>query len=418
MTMDGLLGKKLGHSFSPAVHKAFGNPKYRLFETDDLEFFLKNEPFRAINVTLPYKEKVIPFLASLDDTARKTGSVNLILRKETGLIGYNTDYFGLSSLLERNHLSLTGKKILILGNGGAAKTIAALAEDRGCAVWTKMVRNPKENGEIRFSETDKVADYDILLNATPAGMFPDNEGMPPLRPEPFTRLEAVVDLIYNPLATRFLQAFHEGGIRTINGLFMLVAQARKSHELSLGSHLADALVETVAMNLEKRALNLVLVGLPLSGKTLYASRLADLYHKTPADTDAMIEKESRMPIHEIFRANGEPFFRHLEIQAIEAIYRLGNQVISTGGGMIENPDIMAKLKQNGVVIFLDKDPKEIMKLKIENRPLIQTPEDVQRLDEKRRPLYQKYADIRIDADRSIEENLEEIEARLHEYLHH
>jgi shikimate dehydrogenase len=416
--MNGLLGKKLGHSFSPAVHRAFGNPDYRLFETNRVESFLRNETFRAINVTVPYKEKVIPFLDSLDEIAKRTGSVNLILRTEAGLKGYNTDYFGFSALLDRNRISLKGKKVVILGNGGAAKTVAAVAEDRGCSSWTKLVRKKRSPGELLFSDAERVSDGDVLINATPVGMFPDNDGMPPVPPEIFPHLSQVIDLIYNPLETRFLQAFRLQGIPTVNGLFMLVAQARKSHELSFGTRLTDDAVGKIAVDLEERVMNLVLIGLPLSGKTLLASLLADRFHKIPVDTDAMIEKESQMPIHEIFRMNGEPFFRNLEIDAIEKIYRLGNQVISTGGGMIENPDIMSKLKQNGLILFLDKDPREIMKLRIDNRPLIQSPEDILRLDEKRRPLYLKYADLHIDANRSPEENLEEIEVKIHEYLHH
>lgn len=416
--MDGLLGKKLGHSFSPAVHRAFGNSDYRLFETARLESFLRNEPFRAVNVTVPYKEKVIPFLNSLDEVAQRTGSVNLILRRETGLMGYNTDYFGFSALLDRYGISLNGKKVAILGNGGAAKTIAAAAEDRGCSSWIKIVRKKRGPGEILFSEAQRAADCEVMINATPVGMFPDNDGIPPIQPEIFRNLTHAIDLIYNPLETRFLQAFRLQGVRTVNGLFMLVAQARKSHELSFDTHLDDKVVDQIALDLEKRVMNLVLVGLPLSGKTRYASQLAERFHKIPVDTDAMIEQESQMPIHEIFRMNGEPFFRNLEIGSIEKVYRLGNQVISTGGGMIENPEIMSKLKQNGLIIFLDKDPREIMKLRIDNRPLIQSPEDVLRLDERRRPLYTKYADIRIDANRSLEENLKEIEVKIHEHLHH
>lgn len=416
--MDGLLGKKLGHSFSPAVHKAFGNLKYRLFETDDLEGFLRKQKFHAINVTVPYKEKVLPFLTAMDPIARRTGSVNLMIQTPEGFVGHNTDYYGFSALLDRNGISLNGKKIVILGNGGAARTVAAVAEDRGCALWTKMVRKRKAEGEILFSENDAVADYDILVNATPVGMFPDNESVLPIQPEWFHRLSYAIDLIYNPLETRLLQAFRTQGVPTVNGLFMLVAQARKSHEKSFETTLSDDVVEKIVNDLEFRSLNLVFVGLPLSGKTMYAAQLADRLHKIPVDTDAMIERECRMPIHEIFRMNGEPFFRNLEAEAIEKVYRLGNQVISTGGGMIENPDIMSKLKQNGLILFLDKDPREIMKLRIENRPLIQTPEDVRKLDERRRPFYLKYADIRIDANRSIEENLPEIEVKIHEYLHH
>jgi len=416
--MDGLLGRKLGHSFSPTVHLGFGNHNYRLFETEDPLTFLKTESFRAINVTLPYKERVIPALDSLDDIAKATGSVNLILRQNDHLVGYNTDYYGLEMLLSHHRVSLQGKKVLILGNGGAAKTVFLLAKASGCLMATKMARHPHDIDEILFSEIDKVADYDIIINTTPAGMFPNNEEMPPIALEKMQHVTALVDLIYNPLQTTLMTQAIALGIASYNGLYMLVAQARKSHELSFETRLPESLVNKVYSNLKKRACNLVLIGLPLSGKTMYSRRLAEKYQKTPVDTDAMIEATSQMPISEIFRTNGEPYFRALETSTIEQIYRLGNQVISTGGGMIENPSIMARLKQNGILIFLDKDPQKIMQLKILNRPLIQTPEDILRLSEKRRPLYEKYADIAVKIEKPIEDIVAEIEVKINEYLHY
>jgi shikimate dehydrogenase len=416
--MDGLLGKKLGHSFSPAVHKAFGNTAYRLFETDDPVGFLSSQPFRALNVTTPYKETVLPVLEKLDDIALRTQSVNLILRENERLVGYNTDYYGLAALLRREGVSLSGKKVLILGNGGAAKTVFVLAKDQGACAITKMVRRIKENEEILFSEIDKVADYDIIINTTSAGMFPDNESKPPLPLDRFHKVRLLVDLIYNPLCTALMAQAKALGIPACNGLYMLIAQAKKSHELAGGNPVSDSFMEKIYRSLRKKALNIVFVGLPLSGKTLYMRKMAEMYHKTPVDTDQMIESESQTPISEIFRDHGEPFFRTLESAVIDRIYQLGNQIISTGGGMIENPEIMAKLKQNGVILFLDKDPQKIMQHDIHNRPLIQSPTDVLKLDARRRPLYEKYSDIVINVDKPKGEVVEEIEAKLNEYLSH
>lgn len=416
--MDGLLGKKLGHSFSPAVHKAFGNTQYRLFETDDPVGFLSSQPFHGLNVTTPYKETVLPVLGKLDDIALRTQSVNLILRENDLLVGYNTDYYGLSALLRREGVSLQAKKILILGNGGAAKTVFVLAKDSMAAQVTKMVRRIKENDEILFTQIDKVADYDIIINTTSAGMFPDNENTPPVALERFEKLTFLVDLVYNPLCTTLMSQAKALGIPACNGLYMLVAQAKMSHELSGGTKITDSFMEKIYLSLRKKAMNIVFVGLPLSGKTLYMRQMAEMYHKTPVDTDQIIESESQSPISEIFRNHGEPFFRALEVEVINRIYQLGNQIISTGGGMIENPDIMAKLKQNGVIVFLDKDPQKIMDHDIHNRPLIQSPADVLKLDARRRPLYEKYADIIIKVDKPKRENMEEIEAKLNEYLSH
>lgn len=416
MKLDGLVGKRLSHSFSPAVHRAMGMPKYRLFETDDVVSFLNNERFSAVNVTLPYKETVIPFLTDLDETARRTGSVNLILREDRGLVGYNTDRHGFESALRHHGISLEGKKVLILGNGGASRTIRAVADDAG-AVWVRILaRHPRGTDEIPFSEAEKASDGEIIVNATPVGMFPDNEGELPLDPEIFSRAEAFLDLIYNPLETRMMAAFRRRGIPSFNGLFMLVAQAVRSQEIVRGKSFPGDLSGRITRELRDRSLNFVLVGLPLSGKSTCARSLAEAFRKIPVDTDALIETETSLPISDLFRFHGEPHFRQKEAEITDRIYRLGNQVIATGGGMIENPAIMEKLKQNGLIVFLDRNPEDIMKLTIEGRPLLRAPEDILRLSERRRPLYLKYADLVIGADGPIEDTVAEIEAKIHEHL--
>lgn len=416
--MTGLLGKKLSHSFSPVIHRAFGNEDYRLFETDDPVGFLSSEPFSAINVTIPYKEAVIPHLDRLDEIAERTQSVNLIVRENNSLIGYNTDYDGLSQLLKHEGISLDGKKVLILGNGGAAKTAFLLAKDQKAAFVTKMVRRIKENDEVLFSQIDKVKEYDIIINTTSVGMFPNNQETLPFHLKDLPNAEAYIDLIYNPLNTGLMLEAKTLSIKASNGLYMLVAQAKRSHELANKVILPEPLTESIYVDLRRKSINLVLVGLPLSGKTMYMHLLAEKEHKTEADTDQMIEAASLMPITEIFRIHGEPYFRELEASTVENIYRLGNQIISTGGGMIENPNIMEKLKQNGVIIFLDKDPQMIMQNQIHNRPLIQSPEDVLKLYNRRKPLYEKYADITVKMGRPVSVIIAEIEAKLHEYLSH
>jgi shikimate dehydrogenase len=408
----------LSHSFSPAVHKALGDEQYRLIETDDPKAFIQNESFSAVNVTNPYKEQLIPFLSELDPIGQMTKSVNLILRREDKLWGYNTDYYGLEALCRKEGLDLSGKNIVILGNGGASKTVAVLAKNHNAARVVKLVRHKKEKDEFLFSEIDKVLQCDIIINTTPVGMFPDNDVVPLVPLEKFPHLSAVIDLIYNPLRTNLLLSAKQLNIPAYDGLYMLVAQAQRSQELSKNEKIPDELVEKIYFDLRKKASNIVLTGLPLSGKSLYTRLLSERYHKTAVDTDLMIEAECQMPISEIFRVNKEPFFRAREVEVIDRIYRLGNQVVSTGGGMIENPDIMQKLRQNGLVIFLDKDPEKIKTLHIENRPLIQSPEDISKLDARRRPLYTKYADIIIKIEKSKTDTLKEIEEKIDEYLSH
>lgn len=416
MKLDGLLGRRLSHSFSPAVHQAMGMPKYRLFETEDVGFFLKNERFSAVNVTIPYKETVIPFLADLEETARRTRSVNLIYREERGLVGYNTDAFGFESSLRHHGICLSGKKVLILGNGGASRTIRAVAEAAGAASVRVLARHPRGKDEFPFSEAGTTSESEIIVNATPVGMFPDNEGDLPLDWELFSHAETFLDLVYNPLETKTMAAFRRRGVPAFNGLYMLVAQAVRSQEIVRGKTLPEDMPSRIARELRDRSLNFVLVGLPLSGKSACVRSLAEAYRKTPVDTDALIEAEIRLPIFDIFRFHGEPYFRQKEEEIADRLYRLGNQAIATGGGMIENPKIMEKLKQNGLIVFLDRKPEDIMKLTIEGRPLLRAPEDILRLSERRRPLYLKYADLVIKADGPIEETVAEVEAKIHEHL--
>ncbi|HOW37338.1 MAG TPA: shikimate kinase [Bacillota bacterium] len=417
MRIDGLLGKKLSHSFSPAVHRALGNPRYRLFETDNLDVFLKKTAFSALNVTIPYKEEILRFLDQKDDSVLRANAANLIVRTASGLIGYNTDYAGMSMMFQRDGVSLQGKSVFIFGNGGAAKTVAALAKNSGCAHLSIAARHPKD-GELPMDGLSGPLGHEILINATPVGMFPENSGILPIDPAIFPQAVRYYDLIYNPLNTRSMQAFRSRGVMVQNGLFLLVAQAALSQEIVTGIKVSEETLFRVYQKTAFRAANVVLIGLPLSGKSSLAPALASRLEKIPVDTDSMIESELRMPITEIFRIHGEPWFRESEAEVVDRLYRSGNQVIATGGGMIENDRIMEKLHQNGFVVFLDKNPVEIAKLRAENRPLIPSPEAVLNLAERRRSLYLRHADWIIDPDRPEEEVITEIEAKLYEHFSH
>ncbi len=414
--MYGLLGKSLSHSLSPMIHTGFGNKEYRLFETEDLDGFLKAKNFKGINITIPFKEKIIPYLDSLDEVANRTSSVNTVISKDGLLIGYNTDYFGLKSMLEYFKVSIANKRILIVGNGGVAKTAKTLFKDLNAKSVLNICRTIREDGEITFSEIDKITDCDIIVNTTPVGMYPNNQDKYLFSLTRFSGLELVIDLIYNPLQTNLLQEAKDLSIPSINGLFMVIAQAASAHELFFDQKLSAELIEQTYSAVNRKLTNLVLIGLPSSGKSMYAKKLHDIFHKDIIDTDSEIVKDQNMEITDIFEKFGESYFRKLEYALVEKIYKNQNCVISTGGGMILDEKLMHLLKQNGLVIFLDKKPEAIAKHKIENRPLIKKSSDIFQLSHQRRPLYEKYADVILKIKRESNYHFKEIEVKINEHF--
>jgi len=414
--MYGLLGKSLSHSQSPRIHEQFGNTNYELIETDDPESVLAKKAFSGINVTIPYKETVLPFLDALDEVAQKTGAVNTIVNRYGKLFGYNTDYFGIKSVFDRAGVDPAGKAVVIIGNGGAAKTAATFFFDQGAGKIDIICRHPKKAEELPFSMLDKVSGGQIVVNCTPVGMYPRNEDVLSFSLKVFSKAEFVLDLIYNPLRTNLIQEAKSLGIPASNGLYMLVAQAARSHELFFGSTIQADERELVYAGINRSLHNIVLVGLPSSGKTLVAKRLKDTFHMPIIDTDNEIARQEKLTIPEIFAKFGEARFRELEYELVRKIYQKQGVIISTGGGMIANDKLMRLLHQNGLVVFLDKSPESIAANNIQNRPLIQKPEDVFLLDAKRRPLYEKYSDIKIKIEQSVVVHLTEIEAKINEYL--
>ncbi|MDD3122185.1 MAG: shikimate kinase [Candidatus Izemoplasmatales bacterium] len=416
--MYGLLGASLKHSFSKEIHQNFGIQNYSLFETDNLKDFFKNIPFLGVNVTIPYKESVIPFLDILDDSAKRIGCVNTIVRRNKQLIGYNTDYYGLKSLLIFHHISIENKKVLIIGNGGAAKTCNVLFHDLDARIVTKICRNPKEDFEIPFKLIDTVVDYDIIVNTTPIGMYPNNDDNMLFDLGLFSNCKTVIDLIYNPIQTKLLLEAKSRNIQAVNGLYMLVMQAKKSDELFLLKEISIPFANKVYESIKLQMINIVFIGLPLSGKSKYARLIAQKYEKDLIDTDESIETLTNKKISEIFEGEGEKAFRIHENDYVDAIYKSHGVVISTGGGMVLNHELMMKLKQNGYFIYLDKDPIKIAELSIHNRPLIKQSKDIIQLDLVRRPLYKKYQDTIIEISKDTDFHIREIEAKLNEYISH
>lgn len=414
--MYGLVGKKLKHSFSKEIHHLLGNDEYQLYEMSSLDEFIQKRDFKGLNITIPFKTEIIPYLDELDDIARDTYSANTIIQRDGRLIGYNTDYDGLKSLLKYNRIRIKNQNILILGNGSVSKTVVKLMSDMQAKSVVRLCRSIKSNLDHLFTESSNYTHYDIIINTTPVGMYPNNDDDLLIRLDEFTQVSAVIDLIYNPLRTRLLIEAEKHGIKAVNGLYMLIMQAIRAHELFFDKEIPMNIANKLYRKVYQKHLNMVFIGLPLSGKSKYTKIFADKLHMKGLDIDSLIEKEAKMSIPDIFETEGESRFRALESHVVHDLYRLQHLIISTGGGLVENEDNMDALKQNGVIIFLNKDPKVIAKKKIYGRPLLKTGSDILVLAERRVPLYNNHADIVIDIDKDTATHVREIKEKVNEYI--
>ena len=400
----GLLGAHLAHSFSPRIHAALADYTYELFEVEegDVGAFLQSDRFDAINVTIPYKKTVIPYLAEITDAARRIGAVNTVVRRKDGtLIGHNTDYEGFADLVRDAGVSLAGKKVLVLGSGGASLTAVTVATDFGAREVIVISRT----GENNYQNISRHADAEVLINATPVGMYPNN-GKAPLSLDALSHLEAVFDMIYNPARTALLLDAERRGIIARNGLLMLVSQARRAAEFFTGERISDAECRAVVDAIARDTQNIVLVGMPGCGKTALGTRVAEALGRRFVDADAEIVARAGVSIPEIFKAEGEAGFRARETAALADITKESGLVIATGGGAVTRAENIPLLRQNGRVIFLDVPPAG---LSTKGRPLSQarTPEA---LYAERLPLYRAAADIilPLSHDDSKEENTKKL----------
>ena len=348
----GLLGRKLGHSYSPQIHAMLGDYSYRLFEVEPekLEGFLREGSFQGLNVTIPYKKAVIPFLAELSPTARKLGAVNTIVRRPDGsLIGHNTDYAGFRSMAQRSGLAFPGKKVLVLGSGGASNTVIAVLEELGA--------HPvciSRSGEDNYGNLSRHADASIIVNATPVGMYPAVEDTP-LSLDGFPKLEGVLDVIYNPARTRLLLEAEEKGLVTENGLWMLVAQAKESAEWFTDSRIPEETVGKIYCALRGRMENLILIG----GKTTVGQAPANRLGKQFRDADAVLEETSGRGIADIIRTDGEAVFRGMETKTLAQLGKESGLVIATGGGCVTRAENYPLLHCNGVIFRLTRDTDKL-----------------------------------------------------------
>ena len=394
----GLLGKKLGHSYSPQIHSYLSDYTYELFEKspEELEFFLKHGDFSGLNVTMPYKKDVIPYLDELSDRAAELGAVNTIVRRNDGtLIGHNTDYFGFQSMLNRSGLQVTGKKVLVLGSGGASATAVAVLKKQGSNVVVIS-----RNGENNYNNLEQHADTAVIVNTTPVGMYP-NVGVSPVDLALFPELEGVLDVVYNPARTQLLLDAEERGLIANNGLWMLVAQAKESAEWFTGTTISDNKIADIHRILQKQMENLVLVGMPGCGKSTIGSLLANLLNKKFVDADEVVAKQAGMTIPEIFATSGEKGFRDLETRVLSELGKESGMVIATGGGCVTRQENYPFLHQNGRILWIRRD---IEKLPVNGRPLSQR-SNLEEMYRIRRPHYEAFADYSVDNDGSQEETV-------------
>ena len=397
----GLLGEKLGHSYSPQIHALIGDYEYRLYEktADEIEAFVRNGDWHGLNVTIPYKKSVIPFCDELTALARDIGSVNTLLRRADGsILGDNTDAFGFELLLREVGFQAEGKQALVLGSGGASATVCECLKRHGADV-TVVSRT----GPVNYDNAASFSDTALIVNTTPLGMFPNN-GKQAIDLSLFHHLDAVIDVIYNPARTALLLQAEELGIPCTGGLKMLVGQGVRAAERFLGQGLPDDTADRVLKKLRAEMQNIVLIGMPGSGKSTVAAVLAKKLGRDTVDADEKISAMAGKSIPEIFSDSGEEGFRKLETAVLAELGKQSGLIISTGGGCVARPENYPILHQNSTIICI---LRSVDKLAKEGRP-ISMHMDLRMLEKQRKPFYEAFADYTISNEGTPDETAEKI----------
>lgn len=403
MSKFGLIGEKLMHSFSPLIHSRLGDYEYKLYplERAELESFVKGGGLDGFNVTIPYKVEVIPYLDRLTERARKIGSVNTVVRLPDGLLlGDNTDYYGFEYML--GGADISGCKALVLGSGGASRTVKSALLDRG----VRQVLAVSRSGELNYETIYKHTDADIIVNTTPVGMYPDNLSSP-IDLSPFKSCRLVLDVIFNPAKTGLLLQAEDLGIACKNGLSMLVAQAKAASELFTGRSIPEGKIDEITALIEGQTKNIALIGMPGSGKSSVGRLLARLTGRRFEDTDEHIVSQAGMDIPTIFSERGEEHFRRLETGVLQRLSKESGLVIATGGGIVTRAENLRLLRQNSVTVLIEGGFGE---LSTEGRPLSRTV-GIEELRRQRQPLYESWSQLRVvnvtpeQAAREIKESL-------------
>ena len=400
----GLIGSKLGHSYSKIIHEMLCGYRYDLCPLpteEEARAFLTRRAFRAINVTIPYKRLVMEYCSYIDPRAKAIGAVNTVVNRNGLLYGYNTDYLGFAYLADAHGVEFTGRTVLILGTGGTHNTTRAVAKDKGAARVLTVSRHPDpEKGELSYAEAVH-SGADIVINTTPAGMYP-NVGVCHLDVAAMPGLEAVLDVVYNPDKTELILRAEEAGVPVaVGGLEMLVAQAVYAAEYFLDRKFDDAPAEirAITAQLRKEQLNVALIGMPSCGKTTIGRALADRLGKRFVDLDEEIVRAAGCSIPDLFAAEGEDGFRAREAEQTARFAREGRQVLSCGGGVVKRPENLRALRQNGVVLFIDR-PLDALTVG-GGRPLSTSAEALKAMEAQRRPLYLAAADAVIPNETTV-----------------
>ena len=406
----GLIGERLSHSYSPFIHKAIGDYPYELCELSKsgLSAFFKKRDFRAINVTIPYKETVIPYLDGISPEAAAIGSVNTVVKRGDRLFGYNTDFLGMRALIERRGISLLGKKVLILGTGGTAKTAGAVAAALGAAKIVTVSRKKSKTTATYEEAVTLHRDASILINTTPVGMYPSTEGQP-ISLTPFSDLEAVFDAIYNPLRSDLIMEATSRGILAEGGLYMLASQAVFASALFFDRAPKAEEIENVYQIVLQKTQSIVFIGMPSSGKSTVGKLLSEKLGRPFFDSDDCLAEELPTSIADYIKSEGEEAFRDKETEVIRRLSARGGLVIATGGGAVLRKENLRLLRKNGLIVFLDR-PLSSLTPTID-RPLSSSSDALSALYEKRYPLYCEAADLHLSvcgtpseiADRLIKE---------------
>ena len=405
----GLIGENLSHSKSKEIHELLADYTYNLrdIKGNELDEFFNLRNFKGINVTIPYKEVSMKYLDEIDELAKEIGAVNTIVNRKGRLIGYNTDYFGFDYSLDFYGIDLKNKKVLILGSGGASKMLQKLVMDKGAKESVVISRSTENN----YETIDKFADFEVIINATPIGMYPNNMECK-VDLTKFKKLDAVIDLIYNPLKTKLILDAEKLSIKTMSGLMMLVAQAFFACELFLDKKLDESLIIKIYKKLKFDMENILLIGMPSCGKTSMGKMLAEKLKRDFYDTDKLIEVEEGKTIPEIFEEKGEIYFRNLESKIIKSLSKKNGIVIATGGGTPIREENRDYISQNSLVIYLNRD---LENLETSGRPLSKNLENLKRLYEERKEIYEGLANIEIDVIEDKIKNLDLILKEVEKY---
>ncbi len=402
----GLIGEHLSHSFSKEIHEKLGDYPYDLYplSREDFPAFMEKRDFTGINVTIPYKEAVIPYLDHLDHKAKAIKAVNTIVEKDGLLYGTNTDFDGFYYLVQKNNISFADKVVLILGNGGAAKTVTAVARSLGAKEIVTVSRR-KQDGTITYKEAEKRKDAEIIVNCSPAGMYP-HTGECLVELKNYPHLTAVLDVVYNPMKTKLLLEAEKLGIPYANGLRMLVAQAKYAADFFFDTTFQDSAIEEIYRELVRDLSNVSLIGMPGSGKTGLGQVLSQALQKKFVDLDVLVEEKAGKSISQIFADEGEEGFRAREQAVVEEVSKEKGQVLSTGGGVILREDNIEHLRQNGPIILIDRPLKDLEA--DDKRPLARNKEAIKALYDKRISLYYQYSDKIVSNEKEFDQVIEDL----------